>query len=465
MNAPERNVVFVSHANPEENELALWLSLQLASEGYAVWCDLTKLLGGERFWEDIQQAISCQTAKFIYLLSQTSNHKRGTLDELDCAIGTEKRYSLRDFIITLKTDDLPFDDVYIGVRRVNHVPFKAWAPGLATLLKKLKEDGVPRNPAFGYDAVRSWWREQFSADMGVRDEPESLISNWFKIENVPPTIFEHRLSAVKVGPVEFNPATIRYPTVSVSDASFLSFAPAEEFREALGDNLEIATNEYSYEDLLSGKIIKDGARFISRLFRIAWESSIGKQLPAYMMANSQTCFYFNGDLVADDTIYFQTPEGGRGWRSVVGLKTLLRGRVRYWHYGITAKPILRPEPIFVLKGHVLFSDDRQALWDNKTATAKARRNQCSNWWNDEWRDRLLATMAHLGAHSGSIALPLSADRALTVPTIPITFDSPVSYLTPKELKKEDIDDYILEDEDEDDEIDGLGAVASGEAGE
>jgi hypothetical protein len=35
VNPPERNMVFVSHANPEENELALWLSLQLASEGYA----------------------------------------------------------------------------------------------------------------------------------------------------------------------------------------------------------------------------------------------------------------------------------------------------------------------------------------------------------------------------------------------------------------------------------------------
>jgi len=63
-------MVFVSHANPEENELALGLSLQLANEGYAVWCDLTKLLGGEKFWEDIQEAISTRTAKFVYILSR-----------------------------------------------------------------------------------------------------------------------------------------------------------------------------------------------------------------------------------------------------------------------------------------------------------------------------------------------------------------------------------------------------------
>jgi hypothetical protein len=29
----------------------------LAQRGYAVWCDLTKLLGGEAFWDDIQAAI------------------------------------------------------------------------------------------------------------------------------------------------------------------------------------------------------------------------------------------------------------------------------------------------------------------------------------------------------------------------------------------------------------------------
>ena len=104
---PERNIVFVSHANPEENELALWLSLQLANEGYAVWCDLTKLLGGEKFWEDIREAISTRTAKFVYILSRASNEKRGTLDELDCAIGVEKRHRLRDFIITAKADDCP----------------------------------------------------------------------------------------------------------------------------------------------------------------------------------------------------------------------------------------------------------------------------------------------------------------------------------------------------------------------
>ncbi|MDQ2947213.1 MAG: toll/interleukin-1 receptor domain-containing protein, partial [Acidobacteriota bacterium] len=137
MNAStDHQMIFVSHANPEDNEFAKWLTLQLANEGYAVWCDQTKLLGGEKFWEDIQTAIKNHTAKFVFVLTEPANNKRGTLDELDCAIGTEKRKNLKDFIIPLKLDDLAYDDTYISIRRLNQIYFrKSWATGLAKLLE------------------------------------------------------------------------------------------------------------------------------------------------------------------------------------------------------------------------------------------------------------------------------------------------------------------------------------------
>ena len=68
-------MVFVSHENPEENEFARWLTLQLANEGYPVWCDVTKLLGGEKFWENIQDAIAKRTAKFVFALTYVSKKK------------------------------------------------------------------------------------------------------------------------------------------------------------------------------------------------------------------------------------------------------------------------------------------------------------------------------------------------------------------------------------------------------
>jgi hypothetical protein len=63
-------MIFISHANPEDNLFAQWLALRLAGDGYPVWCDLTKLLGGEDFWRDIETAIRERTAKFLYILSK-----------------------------------------------------------------------------------------------------------------------------------------------------------------------------------------------------------------------------------------------------------------------------------------------------------------------------------------------------------------------------------------------------------
>jgi len=170
--AVRRDMVFVSHANPEENEFARWLSLQLANEGYAVWCDVTKLLGGEKFWENIQDAIAKRTVKFVFALSRASNQKSGTLDELNYALGVEKKLGKdfrKDFIVTLKLDDLPYDDVYIGIQRRMHIDFStSWATGLSSLLKRLKEDQIPKLASFNPDAVCSWWRSQaeFSAEQG-----------------------------------------------------------------------------------------------------------------------------------------------------------------------------------------------------------------------------------------------------------------------------------------------------------
>ena len=72
-----RDTVFVSHANPEDNTFALWLALRLGELGFKVWCDLTKLIGGETFWDSAEDAIRQGTAKFLFVLSRTSNSKDG----------------------------------------------------------------------------------------------------------------------------------------------------------------------------------------------------------------------------------------------------------------------------------------------------------------------------------------------------------------------------------------------------
>ena len=65
-----RDTVFISHANPEDSEFACWLGAQLAREGYCIWSDVTKLIGGEVFWSNIQEAIRDHTVKFVFAIGR-----------------------------------------------------------------------------------------------------------------------------------------------------------------------------------------------------------------------------------------------------------------------------------------------------------------------------------------------------------------------------------------------------------
>ena len=56
----ERDHIFISYAT-EQSALCDWLARRLAAEGYAIWCDRQKLLGGENWPNDIDAAINNRT--------------------------------------------------------------------------------------------------------------------------------------------------------------------------------------------------------------------------------------------------------------------------------------------------------------------------------------------------------------------------------------------------------------------
>src|ERR1051326_2669695 len=99
-NMRKGDTVMISHANPEDNEFALWLALQLARDGYKVWSDVTKLLGGEQFWADIEEVIRQKAVKVIYVLSKVSNESgRGFRKELHLADSVGRQLKDKRFLI------------------------------------------------------------------------------------------------------------------------------------------------------------------------------------------------------------------------------------------------------------------------------------------------------------------------------------------------------------------------------
>lgn len=448
------DLLFVSHANPEDNEFTLWVALQLAKQGYKVWCDLTGFLGGEDTWRDIDKLIRERTIKFLYVLSRSSNEKPGALKELQVAENVARDKGFHDFIIPLHIDDLPYREINIQLARLNAIAFdRGWAHGLKALLEKLKRDQIPKSQQITPEIVAAWWRQHYSADQGIINEPDEYISNWFPIQKMPAEIFFHVLRRSSIGKLAL-PDEPPYP--SFNEGEFLiSFAAAEDFQPFLGDSLVLErTLRFQLCEFLQGNcdgqlVDRDEARnFVSRLLTIAWHNVIrDRQLPLYDLSNAQ-CAYFQKGFARDDKAFFDGVDGRRTFRQLVGYETMTRGK-RYWHFGIQAKPILYPYQAFVIKPHVVFSDDGRTIWDSHERMHAARRTHCKDWYNPEWRDRTLAAMSWLAGEGKSITLRLGLQSSVEVPTYPLIFTSPVSYVEPqKDAPRTEIHDEEVEESDE-----------------
>jgi len=76
-------------------------------------------------------------------------------------------------------------------------------------------------------------------------------------------------------------------------------------------------------------------------------------------------------------------------------------------------------------------------------------SQCKNWWNDDWRDRILAVMSWLTDENGEIIIPLSSVEAIRVNKLPLLFNSPVFFNDPVKPTSSETADTAAEPETDD----------------
>lgn len=437
-----RDIVFVSHANPEDNEFSRWLTLRLGRDGYPVWLDLKRLLGGEDFWADIEQVIRGRAIKFLYVLTRISNTKPGTLKELAVAQSVAKKHKLKDFIIPLHVDQLPYDEINIELHRLNAVPFHdSWAHGYSQLLERLEEDGVVRSSAFTPEVASSWWRSHFNAQTGVVAEPEECLSNWFRLSRLPENVFAYEC---KGKPPE--PEDCEWPSTAILGRC-LSFATPEVF----GKTFEISECvDFKTKDVIEGVVDEryiprtEARRRISFLVKDNWLHMLRERaLLIYQLSNHRFCGALRQNQTPDDKVHFAGVDGKATWRGVVGYKTMHRpdksSWVRFWHFAIQVRLQYRPELTLLVTPHVVFSEDGQHPWDSRDRQHGARRSQCRSWWNDDWRDRILAIMRYLAGESDVITVDCGGD-SMEVASRPLTFTSPVRYGALEQAVATDPDD-------------------------
>lgn len=144
----DRDTVFISHATPDDNEFVRWLGGELTGRGYTVWADVFQLKGGTPFWTTIEDALRKRAIKVISVVSRGSVDpaRSGVRNELSVADGLRKSLKDPGFIVPVRIDDTPFDDLPIQVHQLNTLDFSAdWNTRLPDLIDTLEVAMVPRS--------------------------------------------------------------------------------------------------------------------------------------------------------------------------------------------------------------------------------------------------------------------------------------------------------------------------------
>lgn len=432
----ERKVVFISHANPEDNAIAAWYGARLAGAGYEVWTDLTKLLGGEEMWLDIDDALRFHARKVVALLSRSAvdPQKEGIRAELDRAQVYRKQLNDPRFIVPVRIDDVPFDQVppTIGNRTIidgqsNH------AAALARVMEIFRKDGVIRCTTPPANALFRWQQVFAPKDQNVELVSDHLISNWFPLVSLPDTIYVYEINRPLKNPIT-EPATIakEHPLpVSAYMRRLVAFASLDALQEPLAEKTPIklersmplelfmagGDEELSLPQTESGKILVS-------LLRQSFDClAAQKGLKPYALSERKIAWWIPDKLIPENKAHFTRASGLNGWRQLSGIYGRRERQspseyVRHewlWHFGVNAVPMLGESIRLRLSPHVVYTDP---TGDNEP-TAEFRRAHCKLWFNSRWRDLLYGIVSYLADREGRLVLPFGGDVHAFAASTPI----------------------------------------------
>ncbi|MBI1181509.1 MAG: TIR domain-containing protein [Alphaproteobacteria bacterium] len=458
-----RRVVFLNHATPEDNAFVQWLGARLTAAGYTVWSDLLHLVGGERFWKDINEAIRLNTAIFLPILSPASIDpaKEGVHNEIAIATAVRREQKLDNFIVPLRLKPVP--EIPAQLIQLNYIDFATnWADGLARLLERLDKSDIPRRDAPEQSAMLVWAASHAALAGAVLEREEVLQSNWFPIQSLPPRINLYG-SPVSKEVWERAIGGLSLPCRSLLRL-MVSFAPLEAVQAAAGPDVPV-TLEYSIptQDFLSGARHDgpevrafDARNIVTDIVRQAWEMFAAERgLQSHEMSHG-ACWYVPSGLLEKDKARFRDADGKARWRAMIGLRG--KRKIR-WHYAVSARPALTDPFRLVIRSHAVFSEDTKTLVTDTKRALRLRKWLCKSWWNDDFRDRLLGLMAYLSDSQPTIRLPLGGEAAAVVGSAPLAFHSPLTYARHDAGAEQE----TLEESDPEDETLGGADLAAGGA--
>lgn len=444
-----RNTIFISHATPNDNEFSIWLASRLEMLGYTIWIDKNHLLGGEKFWQTIQNVIKNNAVKILLICSNnildtSGNLREGINKEIAFAESISKEYKISDFIIPLHIDrDVPYN-AFIGLNLLNHVEFAdSWAEGLEQLLKKLKSDAVPlADNAKSLSIFSEWYENEYISDCAIVEKKDIFFSSWLKIKKIPQKLylykFHNKPQAFEVYKINSN-LTLYQQANQIFTFEDNIKLPSDPLT---GKIKYIEKQGFDIETIISDDkkdIVNSLKRLLSNTLIALFES---KTLKSYQLANSSYAYYVPRENLKP--INFQYPNTNIKKRKMLAGKYLTIG---FWHYGVSFRVITTPVLAVSLKAHLVFTDSMNNIIKDKDKQHSLRRRKGSTFYNKQWMDMLLAFIEYLKNGSGEIKATTIDYKNSTIEFENHTeiFESLAGYNDPKTKMKVDmVENYSIE---------------------
>jgi hypothetical protein len=448
-----RTTVFVTHAAPDDNEFALWISSKLAMAGYRVWVDRRRLRGGDDTWDEIDRVLRNEAIKQIVVFTKHVG-KPGVKKELAIGEVTKKRLSDPKFLIPIRVDDIAFADAPPEFLRGNILDgYPNWHDCLKDLFETLADAGVPKSASPDAATLRTIVEIREDGRRFVIDRPEETLTNWFPIK-APERIRYFRFDGVQEQMKAWL-ADCRVPCVNMlrlagTFTDPAAFAEASSFAQQTPTAYDIPFKDFVEGRKLGPYLDRPSAtNDVANLLRQHFDHlATARGLLPVEFSNKQTGWFFPDGLIPGNRLNFLTHGGRRIRRAMSGKFRDLR-----WHVCLLAKPRVWPELVYRIHANVVLSADGTTPIPGEQ-THKRRRRLTKSWWNDVWRDRLLAAMHFLADGADSIVVKAGNDR-FEIAIWPLLAHVPVSYETtdPPLLSEEDEEGNIVPTAALDDQID------------
>lgn len=414
-----RDHLFVNYAT-EDWPFAEWLTRQLTSRGYRVWCDRFKLLGGESYPKDIDQALKTGTFRVLSVLSRFSINKPNPVKERTMALNLGKSLGISDFLIPINLDGLTPTELDWMITDITFVPFfDSWAVGLRQLLCKLDSVNAPRLLDHGPQVAIS----TFLPGSILSSTSEHLSSNLLPILAIPTVVKKVSL----VSPITKNERAVAsktWPHWFISEQVLLAFQkpPAQvlsEERIHMIEQVNIVDGQMVC-GIPTGNIISS---LIDKSIKSKCHQKGLRQTPDYKR------HYFPSGLLPGNRMTFQSYRGKSAWVLTVGQRSYRKAGVtqKYNHHlavRFRVRKDIRDTFYIQIAPTVYFTDLAGNALPDRTAASK-RKQIARAWQNHEWYMRLQALTSFLSDGSNEIAVGELED-SVRIAAQPVVLLSPTS---------------------------------------